>query len=149
MKENAQLLGILIGGFGPAIFFGLSGILQKYSTQAGISMPFYLIFVGLGVVALGLFMQIVLPDATETSKVGLTSSFLLGIFWGMGNILVAIALVKFSVPISKLSPIYNINTLVVVLLGLFFFAEWKEVESTKLLLGTCLIIAGSLLVTSS
>jgi transporter family protein len=105
--------------------------------------------VGLGVVALGLFMQIVLPDATETSKVGLTSSFLLGIFWGMGNILVAIALVKFSVPISKLSPIYNINTLVVVLLGLFFFAEWKEVESTKLLLGTCLIIAGSLLVTSS
>jgi transporter family protein len=54
--------------------------------------------------------------------------------------------VKFETPIAKLTPLYNMNTLIVVLLALWIFAEWKEVKVLQLLIGAVLIVMGGVLV---
>ena len=68
---------------------------------------------------------------------------------GIGAGLVALAVVRFAAPISKLAPLYNTNTLVTVLLGLWLYAEWQEVNTAKLLLGSALVVTGTVLVGQS
>lgn len=70
----------------------------------------------------------------------------IGASWAAGMALVALALTRYGVPLSKLAPLYNMNTLVVVLLALIVFAEAREVAFPRLLLGTLLILAGGVVV---
>jgi len=58
-------------------------------------------------------------------------------------------LVKHDAPISIIVPLFNMNSLVSVLLGLWIFAEWRDVNTVKLLAGTVLITAGGTLVATS
>ena len=46
--------------------------------------------------------------------------------------------------LSKLAPLYNMNTLVVVLLALVVYAEWRDVHLAKLLAGAALVVLGGL-----
>ena len=70
----------------------------------------------------------------------------IGLSWGLGMIAVMIGLSRFGAPLSKLAPLYNLNTLVVVVLALVLFAESREVNTPKLLGGAALIMAGAALV---
>ena len=73
----------------------------------------------------------------------------MGICWAVAAGLVAFALKKYSVPIAKLVPLYNTNTLAAVLIGLFIFAESKDLNTTKLTFGSLLIAVSAFLVATS
>ncbi|MGA1979101.1 MAG: hypothetical protein ABSG99_00840 [Sedimentisphaerales bacterium] len=143
-----DMAGIIVGGILPAVFFGLSGVFAKPSTQAGIGTGLYLLFVGLAAALAGLVFYILLPDKTISFRSGLFA-LLVGLAWAIAAGLVAFSLTTYRVPISKLVPLYNINTLVAVLIGLYVFAEWKDVNAWKLLLGSLFVIVGGTLAATS
>lgn len=63
--------------------------------------------------------------------------------------MVAIAYSRFKMPVSKLVPLFNTNTLVAVVLGLLIFNEWKTINSPKLIIGAILVVIGGTLVTNA
>lgn len=142
---TSQSIGLLVGGLLPAILYGLSGIFSKASTKAGIGLGLYLIVIGLSVTFIGAGFYFYSPDRTFSLRSGL-HAFGFGATWGLGTGLVAIGLTKYAVPLGKLVPLYNMNTLVAVLLALWIFAEWKDVRVMQLLAGSLFIIAGGILV---
>ncbi len=145
---TTKMTALLVGGIFPAVIFGISALFQKYSTNEGISIPIYLLAVGVGVAIAGLGFYYF----DETIKVSFKSFSYAGIFgllWGIASGLVAYSLLHYSVPISQLVPLYNMNTLVAVLLALVVFSEWKDMNAAKLLSGAALIIAGGVLVANS
>lgn len=140
-----QTLGIIIGGLIPACIFGITGILQKYATQAGIGLGPLVLHIGLGVLLAGGVIFWVVPDRTITGRAG-AFALGLGVSWAIGTALIALALISWKIPISKLVPLYNMNTLVTTVLGLLLFAEWKNINVPVLLIGAGLIIIGGILV---
>lgn len=50
---------------------------------------------------------------------------------------------------SKLVPLFNMNTLVAVCLGLLVFSEWKNVHVLQLAVASVLIIIGGILATNA
>lgn len=137
--------GLLIGGALPALLFGITGILQKTSTRAGIGVGPYLVLVGLGVVAAGVLFHLAMPDRLVSLRSAAPAAAI-GISWGLGMGLVALALARFATPLSKVAPLYNMNTLIVALGGIVLFAEWREVHPGKLIAGAALVVLGGLLV---
>ena len=145
---TAKTSALLIGGFLPALIYGGSALFQKLSTNLGISISVYLIAVGLGVGIAGLGFYFFDNAASFTVKAsGYAGIF--GITWGVATGLVAYSLLHFNVPISQLVPLYNMNTLVAVLLALVIFSEWQELSVIKLLLGTVLIVVGAIFVANA
>lgn len=145
---DRNFLGILVGGILPAFIYALSGTLQKVPAKAGVGVGPYLALLGLGVTAVGLLACFFFPRGTLSFE-GLGSSAAVGIIWGLGTGAVLWALGSTGVPIAKLVPLYNMNTLFAVILGLIVFSEAKQLQLTPLLIGTVLIAAGSVLVSRS
>ncbi|MGH1536596.1 MAG: hypothetical protein ACRBDX_00870 [Gammaproteobacteria bacterium] len=145
---STKTTALLIGGFLPAFIYGGSAIFQKLSTNIGISISTYLIAVGIGVVVAGLGFYFF----GNTTAFSIKASFYAGIFgvtWGVASGLVAYSLLHFSVPISQLIPLYNMNTLVAVLLALLIFSEWKDLNTVKLIAGSVLIVIGAIFVANA
>ncbi len=144
----SKTTALIIGGFLPALIYGGSAIFQKLSTSIGISISTYLVAVGAGVVLAGLGFYFF----DNTLHFSLKASSYAGIFgltWGIASGLVAYSLLHFDVPISQLVPLYNLNTLVAVLLALVIFSEWKDLHTLKLLSGTVLIAIGAIFVANA
>jgi drug/metabolite transporter (DMT)-like permease len=137
--------GLLVGGLVPALLFGITGTLQKVYGRAGGGAGWYLPLVGLGVAATGLMAMPLLGERALTARAGAVA-LAIGASWGLGMIAVIVGLGRFGAPLSKLAPLYNLNTLVVVLLALVLFAESREVNAPRLLAGAALIVAGGALV---
>ncbi len=143
-----ELLGMALGGLLAAVFFGLSGVLSKASTQAGVGIGIYIMLAGVGVVVVGAAFFFIQPDRTVSLRSALPSIGV-GVTWALGAGLVALALMKYKVPLGKLVPLYNMNTLIAVLIALWLFSEWQRVEIVKLLIGAVLVIIGGTLVALS
>ena len=147
MCMTQEQLGLIIGGILPALLFGFSGICQKWSNQHGISTGAYLVFIGIGVVMVGVVLWM-LNAKQQYNVASVIPALGLGVSWGLGAFCVAVGISKYSAPLAKLVPLYNMNTLVAVLLALVIFSEWKEVHLVKLSIGAVLIILGGVLVSS-
>ena len=109
--SQTELTGLVIGGLLPAMFFGVNGVLAKAGTQAGIGLGFYLLIIGVGVALTGLLFLFVDPSRAFSAKAGWLT-LAMGVTWGVGVGLVGIGLVRFGAPLSKLVPLYNMNTLI-------------------------------------
>ncbi|MBK7188827.1 MAG: hypothetical protein IPH86_09175 [bacterium] len=105
----------------PALCFGMTGVLQKVYGRAGGGAGWYLPLVGLGVAATGLAALPLLGDRAMTARAGVVALGI-GLSWGLGMIAVMIRLSRFGRRSPKLAPLYNLNTLVVVVLALVLFA---------------------------
>ncbi|MFG0332427.1 MAG: hypothetical protein ACF8TS_03605 [Maioricimonas sp. JB049] len=141
---NTKQIALLLGGVLPALLLGVSGIFQKLSTSSGSGTgPFLIVVGGTTAVVGGLFL-LNEPDTGFNLRSSLFAG-LFGIVWAVSMGLIAIALGRFDAQISQLVPLYNMNTLVAVGLGLVFLAEWRNVNSLQLLLASLLIIAGGIL----
>ena len=125
-----QTIGLLIGGLLPAVFYGISGVFAKPATEAGIGMGLYIMLIGLAVSLTGLFIYGFSPDNTISMRSGIFT-VAVGLTWAIGAAGVAVALASYQVPVSRLVPLYNMNTLVAVLLGLVIFSQWKDVQLIK------------------
>jgi len=137
--------GILIGGLLPALLYSFSATLQKASTRAGIGMALLMVFVSAGVFIASCAMYFVMPDSTVNIRSALYA-MALGVCWCLGTGAVGLALVRYNVPLSKLVPLYNMNTLITVIFGLIVFMEWKQVDKIQLIAGAILVVVGGIMV---
>ncbi len=142
---SSQNLGILVGGLLPAVCYGIAGLFSKTSTDAGMPVGSHLVFIGLAVSAVGGIFNQFLPGKTP-SILAIASSSTLGAIWALGTGCVALGLIFYQAPMAKLTPLYNMNTLIGVVLALILFSEWKTVNVGILLVGTFLICIGGILV---
>ncbi|MBK6899256.1 MAG: hypothetical protein IPH09_08315 [bacterium] len=140
--------GLLVGGLLPALLFGVTGILQKAAGRAGAGVGPYLLCTGAGVALVGAAFAVARLDNAVSWRAGLLAGGV-GASWGLGMALVLIALTRFATPLSKLAPLYNLNTLVVVLLALVVYAEWRDVHLAKLIAGAALVVLGGILVANA
>lgn len=131
----------------PAVLFGVAGICQKLSNQHGISTGAYVLSVGIGVVLVGITLCLWNTSQTANTK-SIIPAIVMGLSWGSGSVLVAIAINNYKTPLSVLAPLYNMNTLVAVVGALFIFSEWRDVNVVRLIIGSLLIIGGGVLVSS-
>jgi uncharacterized membrane protein len=145
---STKTIALLLGGFLPALIYGGSALFQKVSTNLGISLSAYLVATGIGVVIVGVGYSIFENSFAFSIKSGLYAGAF-GLTWGIASALVAYTLLNYEVSISQLVPLYNMNTLVAVILALIIFSEWKDVDILKLLSGAILIVVGAVLVANS
>jgi drug/metabolite transporter (DMT)-like permease len=145
---NSRYLPLIVGGLLPAVLYGVAGAFQKLSARQGASVSSYLIAFGLATVVIGITFRIALPgDPSPTRSVA--TAVLAGLMFSVGAGLVSVALIRYGAAISQLAAIFNMNTLITVLLGLALFAEYRTLAVPRLILGTFLILAGGWLVSSS
>jgi uncharacterized membrane protein len=145
---DKRTLSLLVGGLLPAVLFGFSGILQKLSMNAGIGTGPFLMGVGLTTAVVGgLFAWSEGSFSLTGAGAGYASLF--GIVWGMGIGLIAVSLRRYGGQISQLVPLYNMNTLITVLLGLAVLSEWRAVSISRICLSAVLIVLGGILAARS
>lgn len=77
---------------------------------------------------------------------GMGIAFASGLLWGTGMSSVTFALSSEKTLVSKLTPLYNTNTLVAVLLGILLLSEVPE-QQVVVLAGAILVVLGGILVT--
>jgi uncharacterized membrane protein len=145
---KSSTLSLLVGGLLPAVLFGLSGVVQKASARAGIGTGPFLVVVGLVVALAGGLVTAAERDAA-VNRLSAGYAVLFGVLWGLGIAAIAVALGRYEGQISQLVPLYNMNTLVAVVVGLVVFSEWQGVQPGRLLLGAVLTVAGGVLAATS
>ena len=138
-------MGIIVGGLVPGLIFGLSNVVVKMATQKGIALPYYIICTGLAVVCVGVVLLFSLPERQISMTSG-AIAFSGGALWAGGMACIVFALQRYGASISVLTPLFNMNTLVAVILGMWIFVEWRTVSVPQLLLGAVLITAGATVV---
>lgn len=140
-------LALVLGGILPAILLGLSGICQKLGAGAGMGSGPLLIVIGLTTALIGAIFCGTGDSAWSPSGIGYACLF--GLCWATATGCVAVALKKYGAQISQLVPLYNMNTLVAVVIGLIAFAEWRTVQPLRISLAAILIVAGGILASKS
>lgn len=138
-------MGLLVGGLAPSLLFGVSGVFAKASNKTGIGLGPYLMMTALAILIVGIGCWFLFPNR-NFNPTGSAHALAMGLLWGLGTALVALALSVYAMPLGKLAPLYNMNTLVAVLLALWIFSEWRTVNVTQLIMGSLLIVAGGVLV---
>ena len=141
MSERA--IAILLGGILPALMLGLTGVFQKLSNNARIGTGPFLIVAGLTTALVGGVFLLLERDATIGQRSALYT-VLFGLVWATAIGLIGIALGRFGGQISQLVPLYNMNTLIAVLIGLVVLAEWRNVDPRKLAMAAVLIVIGGI-----
>ena len=86
---------------------------------------------------------------SEWTLPAIGSASLFAMFWALATGCIAIGLARYGGNISQLAPLYNMNTLVAVLIGLLFMGEYKNVNPIAVGLGAVLIVAGGIIAARS
>jgi len=145
LKLSPQVWSVIVGGFLPALLYGVSSIFAKVSANAGMPAAGHLIYSGIAVTFSGVVLMFLMPGRA-ISTTAIAASLAFGGLWALGSGCVVLALDRYGAPLSKLAPLYNTNTLVSIILGCIIFAEWQQVDFIKLLIGAILILIGGALV---
>ena len=136
----------VVYGLVASVFFALNVIIYKVAQQKGNFSPYYGSFMfGLGVIIIfGLFLLFKPSFEFEWKSSGL--ALIAGIVWALGFLAVAIAISQ-KADIARLAPIYSTNTILTVLLGIFFLKEIPDASQiSKIIAGAVLIVVGLILV---
>jgi hypothetical protein len=141
---EATTYAILLGGVVPAIFLGVSNVFQKLCAKEGIGTGPYLVAIGLTTALVGGAFTLFEKNAAFNSRSALFAG-LFGVFWSLAIGCIAIALRRYNAQISQLVPLYNMNTLISVLISLFLLSEWQTISAGKILAASVLIVAGGIL----
>ncbi len=145
---SKQWLAILIGGLLPAFFLGVSGVLQKTASRTGIAPGPYILIIGLVVAAIGGAVALAQRDVSVTVS-GAVQTAGFAALWSAGIFGIMLGLGKYGGQVSVIVPLYNMNTLVAVGIGLVLLGEWQGVNVWRLLAGAALIVAGGVLAGTS
>ena len=146
---NQQTTALIMGGVAPALMFGFSNVFTKVSNSGGISTSAYVTTVGVAVTLVGLITSFTTKQNLMADPKSIFFALCVGGTWALGQLMIALALQKFSIPLSIISPIYNSNTLVAVFIALIIFNEWTQVSMGSLCVGAFLTTIGSILVARS
>ncbi|XTZ10938.1 MAG: hypothetical protein ACQZ3N_03480 [cyanobacterium endosymbiont of Rhopalodia yunnanensis] len=146
---SQQTTALIIGGVLPALMFGFSNIFIKVSNSSGISTSAYVTIVGVAVTLVGIVSGFMAEQNFMVNSKSIFFALCVGATWALGQLMIAFALQKFPIPFSVISPIFNSNTLVTVLIALIVFNEWTQVSMEWLCAGAFLTTIGSILVARS
>ncbi|VVC04055.1 Sugar transport protein [Candidatus Burarchaeum australiense] len=144
--ENWILLGILA-----AVAFGISTLLNKVASGQNyfaLEPRTAALFVGIGILVTfaAYFMfngsSLALPNNNLAMVVALAA----GIFWAVGTLCVLMAFAG-GAEAARLAPIFNMNTLVVVGLGIVLLHEVpQQPQMLRVVAGAVLVVIGGILV---
>ncbi|MBM9545806.1 hypothetical protein JWG40_02165 [Leptospira sp. 201903074] len=139
---------ILIGGVFPALLLGMGTVIMKLSLRAGISLPLYLVFVGLSIFCYGIVFAFQ-SGMKEVTLSGGLFAFLMGLSWSTAIYCMSYGISVLKMPVSVIAPLTHSNAIVAVILGAIVFSEWKDLNLLKVFIGTMLIVLGGIIVSSS
>lgn len=142
---DSQTAGMVIGGIIPAFVFGGYGVMQKQCMRAGLGVAGFFLVLGATAAGGGLAVCAWAPGGVPPLGAALSAAGF-ALLWSLGIGLILLAVDRFGAGISQLAPLYNSATLITVLLGLWLFAEWREVGALPLLLGAVSIVTGAVIV---
>ncbi len=137
--------GLLVGGLLPALVLSVTGPMMKCSVRAGAGTGEFLILFGVTLAAIGLGCRL-WRRGGRISRAAVLTGIVTGALWALGTGLTLLALGRLGASISQITPLFNMNTLVVVLLGLWVFREHQQVRPAPLFVGAAAIILGAVLV---
>ena len=129
-----------------AFFFALNTILYKASQQKGNFSPNYgILMFAIGIVIVsGMFFLLNPSFQFDWKSSGL--AIIAGAVWAVGMICVVIAISQ-KADVARLAPIYNINTILAVLMGIIFLKEIPDTSQMfRVISGAVLIVIGAILV---
>ena len=141
-------LALFIGGLLPAVLFGVASIFQKTAARAGIGTGPYLIAIGTVVLLVGIAVTLAQTNSTATRE-GVAWACGYGLLWSAAIGCIVLALAQYDANISQLVPLYNLNTLVAVAIGMAVLGEWRDVVPWRVVAGAMLAVAGGVLVATA
>jgi drug/metabolite transporter (DMT)-like permease len=141
-------LALLVGGLLPAVLFGIASNFQKTAARAGIGTGIYLIAIGSVVLLVGIVVTVVQSNSTATRE-GVAWACGYGLLWSAAIGCIVLALARYDANISQLVPIYNLNTLVAVAIGMVLLGEWHDVVPWRVVAGAVFAVVGSVLVATA
>jgi len=117
----------------------------KCSVVAGAGTWEFLVLFGITLAAIGAVCRI-RSYGGAIPRAAVLTGIATGVLWSLGTGLNLVALGRLGASISQITPLFNMNTLVVVLLGLWVFREHQQVRPAPLVAGAVAIIFGAVLV---
>jgi transporter family protein len=143
-----EIRAIVIGGLIPSLMLGLGSVLMKLSVRAGISLPLYLVLVGLTVFSFGGLAALFTGERFAT-PLAIGFAVAMGTAWSTGVFCMAYGFSVLKLPVSVIAPMTNSNALVAVLVSAVVFSEWRELNAMKVITGTLLIVLGATVVSTA
>lgn len=138
----------MIGGVFPAILVGLALTFLKLAGLNGVGAGSGMVVTGVGVMLAGIIAHFLGLSGFKTTK-GIFYSFLVGLFWGTGTLLMLYAVSKLHLPMAVSASLAATNVLVVVIFSITLFGEYTSLSLPKLIIGILAILFGSILVTTA
>jgi uncharacterized membrane protein len=138
-------MGVVLGGLLPALCFGVASVLMKMAARAGIGPGPYVLSLAAGVALYGSFTALTQPGRVATTR-GVVFALLTGLVWALGMALIQIALTRHHAAISQIVPLHMLNLAVTIALGFVLFAEARDLDAGRLVIGAILIGIGAVLV---
>lgn len=143
-----ELRSLVIGGLIPSLMLGLGSVLMKLSVRAGISLPIYLVLVGLTVFSFGGLASLFTGERLA-NPMSIGFAIAMGITWSTGILCMAYGFSVLKLPVSVVAPMTNSNALVAVLVSAVVLSEWRELNAMKVIAGTLLIVLGATVVSTA
>jgi transporter family protein len=143
---NALALGI--GGIVPALLLGVGTVLMRCSIGNGASVATYVATVGTTIAVVGWLASAVAGGVTGGGR-AIGAAVAMGLTWSVAIACMSYGFGTLKLPISIVAPLTNSNALIAVALGALLFAEYKDLDMGRVLIGTLLICAGATLVSLS
>lgn len=133
-------------GIVAAIFFGINTVIFKIAIQKGnLNAGYASLFFGIGVVITFLAYYFSSPNWQFEWK-STSIAVIAGVIWAVGFLAIAVAIANKG-NVAQLAPIYNANTIIAVILGIFLLKEIPNMsQMIRIIIGAVLIVAGAVLV---
>jgi uncharacterized membrane protein len=141
----------LMLGLAAAFSYSVSGfmtkvVLDKKYLGLEATTTALLVMVGVAIGFVSFYLMFAGPKVPHLSGTTALAGIAVGFFWALGSIMVYLGLIK-GADVSRMAPIYNMNTLLVVLGGIVLLRELPDRTATvKVIIGAVLIVAGGILV---
>jgi len=139
----------VVYGVAASLLYGCSAIALKLAVSSkhyGVNPQVAALFLLLGIGFVFAAGAIFGGKFSVPKNTGVYFGILAGILWGLAT-LVSLKPIEAGIDIAKLSPIYNTNTLVAVVLGIILLNELPNSnEMIRVVLGAVLIVIGAIVI---
>lgn len=139
----------VIYGIIASLCWGSYIIASKVATSEkyfGINSAWAALFMLIGIASVFIVGAIKEGVPMPINKPGIGFAVLSGLLWGLG-MYVSLRAISIGADVAKLTPLYNTNTLVAVLLGIILLHELpKTGDIARIVIGAVLIVIGAILV---
>ncbi|MFH1055658.1 MAG: GRP family sugar transporter [Candidatus Altiarchaeota archaeon] len=138
-------------GLAAAFSYSISGLMAKVvldKRYLGLDGPTAALLVMVGVIVgfTSFYLILAGPKIPQLTVTNAAAGIAVGFFWALGSILVYYGLIK-GADVSRMAPIYNMNTLLVVLGGIILLKELPDrTAMARVMVGAVLIVVGGILV---